>query len=291
MPGTRTLRTVHQAIRDDIGDLATRRPLPNPQRQQIDPFLFLNHHGPQVYPPHNRGLPFGPHPHRGFETVTFILEGSVAHRDTGGHESVIRAGGVQWMTAGRGLEHAEVSPDDFLEEGGPLEILQLWINLPSRLKMVEPRYVGLQRDQLPSFRSGNGASLTPVSGIWHGHEGPIESLTDVHLSVVALDAGGQTTLPAPGARNVFLYVVRGEVTIAGRSVRGCELAEVADDGDALAMEAVAESLLLYGHALPLGEPVVAHGPFVMNTREEILQAIRDYEAGKFRGKSAGSGTF
>lgn len=123
----------------------TRRPLPGAQLEQLDPCLFLNHRGSQTYPANNRGLPFGPHPHRGFETVTFILEESLAHADSASHQNVIHAGGVQWMTAGRGIVHAEVSPAEFLRDGGPLEILQLWINLPAHLKMSEPRYVGLQQ--------------------------------------------------------------------------------------------------------------------------------------------------
>src|SRR5690606_16910570 len=122
-----------------------------PRVEQVDPFLFLNHHGPQTYGANNRGLPFGPHPHRGFETVTFILQGELAHRDSAGHESVIRRGGVQWMTAGSGLVHAEVSPDEFKRVGGPLEILQLWVNLPGRLKMTRPRYTGLQGDEIPAL--------------------------------------------------------------------------------------------------------------------------------------------
>lgn len=141
----------HPAKRDDIGDLTTRRPLPGPGLDQLDPFLFLNHHGPQTYPANNHGLPFGPHPHRGFETVTFILEGSLAHADSARHQSVINAGGVQWMTAGSGIVHAEISPPEFLRDGGPLEILQLWVNLPARLKMSEPRYVGLQQESIPSI--------------------------------------------------------------------------------------------------------------------------------------------
>ena len=147
----KTVLAQYPSLRDDIGDLVTTRPLPGPGIEQIDPFLFLNHHGPQTYPPNNRGLPFGPHPHRGFETVTFILEGELAHRDSAGHESVIRAGGVQWMTAGSGLIHAEVSPEDFLRSGGPLEILQLWVNLPARLKMTRPRYQGVQADEIPTL--------------------------------------------------------------------------------------------------------------------------------------------
>src|SRR5512134_1132366 len=114
----KTVKALHPAIRDDIGDLTTRRPLPGPAIPQLDPFLFLNHHGPQTYPPGNNGLPFGPHPHRGFETVTFILDGELAHRDSAGHESVIRDGGVQWMTAGDGIVHAELSTDAFKRGGG-----------------------------------------------------------------------------------------------------------------------------------------------------------------------------
>ena len=109
----------------------------------VDPFIFLNHHGPQNYGPDNSGLPFGPHPHRGMETVTIIIEGDIAHKDSAGNNSVIESGGVQWMTAGKGLIHEEVSSDEFKEKGGPLEILQLWVNLPARLKMTEPKYKGL----------------------------------------------------------------------------------------------------------------------------------------------------
>jgi redox-sensitive bicupin YhaK (pirin superfamily) len=273
----RTLRKSYPALRDDIGELHTWRPLPNDELEQIDPFLFLNHHGPQVYPPRNRGLPFGPHPHRGFETVTFIVEGSLTHRDTGGHESVIERGGVQWMTAGRGLEHEEVSPPEFLEHGGPLEILQLWINLPARLKFTEPGYTGLQKSAIPSFEN-DGATINLISGTWNGHRGPIESITDVHMMTVALKAGARIVLPAPRERNVFFYIVRGRLTMGD----AFHLLELNDVGDEVAIEAVTDSLILFGHAVPLREPVVAHGPFVMNTRGEILDAIRDYQAGKFR---------
>jgi redox-sensitive bicupin YhaK (pirin superfamily) len=272
----RSVRNRFPAESDDIGDLRTQRPLPNRTLQQIDPFLFLNHHGPQLYPPGNHGLPFGPHPHRGFETVTFILEGSLAHRDSGGHESVIEGGGVQWMTAGRGLVHAELSPDAFKRTGGPLEILQLWVNLPARLKMTEPRYVGLQREAIPSFDS-NGAKVNLISGTWNGERGPVESLTDVHLMTLELTAGAHVTLPAPRHRNVFFYIVRGELDLGP----AMHLIEFDDDGDAIDVHARTDAVVLFGHAVPYGEPVVAHGPFVMNTREEIMKAFRDYERGLF----------
>lgn len=278
----RTLKRQHPALRDDIGDLRTSRPVPGPDIDQLDPFLFLNHHGPQTYRPGNRGLPFGPHPHRGFETVTFILEGELAHRDSGGHESVIRAGGVQWMTAGRGLVHAELSPEDFKKRGGPLEILQLWVNLPGRLKMVEPRYVGLQREDIPAIpHDGGHVTVSLISGAFEGHTGPIRSLTDVHMMTVALAAGGRLQLPVARGRSVFLYLVRGALRVAGRDAQAFHLLELNDDGDTVGLEATADAVVLLGHAQPLAEPVVSHGPFVMNTREEILQAIRDYQAGKF----------
>lgn len=277
----RTIRRVHPPGREDVGELVTRRP--QQPLERLNPFLFINHHGPQVYPPGNRGLPFGPHPHRGFETVTFIVEGSLTHRDTEGHESTIGAGGVQWMTAGRGVEHSETSPPEFLERGGPLEILQLWVNLPARLKMADPRYVGLQRDDVPSFDSG-GARIHLIAGTWDGNRGPVESLTGVQMMTIDLAENARIMLPAPRDRRVFFYVVRGEVSISGRSVPEFHLAEIEDDGDALEVEAVRESLVIFGHADPLREPIASYGPFVMNTRQEIFDAITDYEAGKFRGK-------
>lgn len=279
----RGVRKQHRAMRDDIGDLHTWRPLPNRELDQIDPFLFLNHHGPQVYPAGNQGLPFGPHPHRGFETVTFIVEGSLMHRDSRGHESVIRAGGVQWMTAGRGLEHAELSPEEFLKDGGPLEILQLWVNLPSRLKMTEPKYIGLQEPDIPRLAAGAGVSIHLISGSWDGNHGPIASLIGVTMMTIAIDPGASVALPAPRDHNVFLYVVRGEVQVSGTPAAAFHLVEMENDGDAIEVTAAGDSLLIFGHAAPLGELVVAHGPFVMNSREEIMEAIRDYQEGKFGG--------
>ena len=276
---TRTIARLHGAYRDDIGDLLTRRPLPGPAIGQLDPFLFLNHHGPQTYRPGNRGLPFGPHPHRGFETVTFILEGQLSHLDSGGHESVIDAGGVQWMTAGSGLVHAELSPEAFKKSGGPLEILQLWVNLPSRLKMTAPRYIGMQAPDIPKIEK-DGATIELVSGEVGGVTGPIQSLTGVAMSVVRLDAGAKLSLPIPAGRAVFLYVVRGSITVGDRTASAFNLVELTD-GEGLDLASADGAVLLLGHADPIGEPVVSHGPFVMTTREEIIQAIQDYQAGKF----------
>ena len=273
----------HPAHRDDIGDLVTRRPLPGSGVAQLDPFLFLNHHGPQVYPANNQGLPFGPHPHRGFETVTFILEGSLAHADSAKHQSVIHAGGVQWMTAGSGIVHAEISPKEFLREGGPLEILQLWVNLPSRLKMSEPRYVGLQQEGIPAVPLAGGGTLNLIAGEWQGQAGPIESLTGVFMSTLALPAGAHEQLPVAPGRQVFLYVVNGDVAVGGEPVKAHHLIEVDRDGESLSIEAASDARLLFGHGEVIDEPVYSHGPFVMTTRDEIVQAVEDYQNGKFGG--------
>ncbi|OBX20817.1 nuclease PIN [Erythrobacter sp. QSSC1-22B] len=280
----RSLRSIHRAQREDIGELVTRRPVPGSGLEQVDPFLFLNHHGPQTYPPGNQGLPFGPHPHRGFETVTFILQGNLAHRDTGGGESVVEAGGVQWMTAGRGLIHAELSPKSFKREGGPLEILQLWVNLPSALKLAEPNYVPVTAAEIPAVELAPGVSMRAVSG---SEGAPIASLTGVMLATVEMAAGSSAALPAPAGRSVFFYTVRGTARIGSGEVPEHHLAQLSD-GEGVAVSSEAGCVILYGHADPIGEPVVAHGPFVMNTREEILQALQDYQRGVF-GDPAGLG--
>jgi redox-sensitive bicupin YhaK (pirin superfamily) len=278
----RTLKANHLAYRDDIRDLRTQRPLPGPDLADLNPFLFLNHHGPQVYAPHNGGLPFGPHPHRGFETVTFVLEGSLAHSDTGGHESIIDAGGVQWMTAGSGLVHAELSPQCFMERGGKLEILQLWLNLPATLKMTAPRYVGVQEDAIPSMPTQDGTGRVQlVSGEWSGFRGPIRSLTNTFMSVVRLSAGGRVNFAGVAGRRVFLYVVRGSIAIEGERVAQFNLAELHDDGDVVELEANDDAVILFGHADPIQEPIAARGPFVMNTQAELNQAFADFHAGKF----------
>ena len=144
----------------------------------IDPFIFLNHHGPQNYGPDNKGLPFGPHPHRGMETVTIIMDGDISHKDSSGNDSVIESGGVQWMTAGKGLVHSEVSSENFMKKGGPLEILQLWVNLPARLKMTPPKYKGLQKDYIPTTSFDQGKVWAQViSGKLNETEGAFETLT------------------------------------------------------------------------------------------------------------------
>lgn len=276
----REIKRLHAAYRDDIGDLQTRRPLPGPRLPHLDPFLFLNHHGPQTYPPDNEGLPFGPHPHRGFETVTFILDGELSHRDSGGHESVIHPGGVQWMTAGSGLVHAELSPDGFRRSGGRLEILQLWINLPARLKMTPPAYAGLEAADIPKVAL-DGATLELVSARHGETGGPIEPLADIRLMLVRLHPGGSIALPVAPGRTIFLYTIAGSAQVSGALVPQWHLAEMEEEGDTVTLASREEATILFGHGPPQREPIVSYGPFVMNSREEIAAAVEDFQAGRF----------
>jgi redox-sensitive bicupin YhaK (pirin superfamily) len=277
----RTIKTTHKAGFEPIDDLITYRAMPTPlmTMNELDPFIFLNHHGFQQYPPHNNGLPFGPHPHRGFETVTFILEGDLVHKDSHSGESIIKAGGVQWMTAGSGLVHAEVSSEEFKEKGGPLEILQLWINLPARYKMTPPKYIGLQKDEIPEVPLADGITAHIVSGTWNGVQAPVQPLTDIHLAWIDFKRFGQATFTVPLNKNILLYVVKGKVKVNNVPIPYHFLVEFSHDDETILMEPEDESIVIFGYATPFNEPFVAYGPFVMNTREEISQAYDDYNRG------------
>jgi len=277
----RSIKKIHSAEYRPVADLVTYSPMPTRQLEMIDPFLFLNHHGPQTYGPLNNGLPFGPHPHRGMETVTFIIDGDIAHKDSDGNESVIYSGGVQWMTAGSGLIHAEISSEDFKKFGGDLEILQLWVNLPASLKMTKPKYIGLQEDKIPVISLDEGKVKTKiVSGKFEDHDAAFETITDVNLRTFSIKKSGILNLDIPKENNILFYVIRGEVKVNDVTVTDRQLVEFENDATELKIEASEDSLLLFGDAKPFNEPVVARGPFVMNSLEEIDQAYADFQAGK-----------
>jgi hypothetical protein len=279
----RTIKAIHKAVYEPIGDLVTYRAMPTEAvpMNAIDPFIFLNHHGYQQYLPKNGGLPFGPHPHRGFETVTFILEGDLTHKDSSGANSVIKGGGVQWMTAGSGLIHAEVSSEEFKARGGPLELLQLWVNLPAKYKMTEPKYVGLQKEEIPAIDfDNNKVILHPVSGNWKGTKAPFEPLTDIHLSWIEFKEGGSIDFLVPPSKNIFFYVVKGEVSVNGTDAAMHHLVQFENEGEEVEIKSTTDALILFGCATPFNEPFAAYGPFVMNTKEEIMEAFSDYNKGK-----------
>jgi quercetin 2,3-dioxygenase len=277
----RSIRAIHKAVYEPIRDLKTFRAMPTHSIDQLDPFLFLNHHGPQIYPPNNHGLPFGPHPHRGFETLTFIFKGDIMHWDSGGHKSVIKEGGIQWMTAGSGLIHSEISSEEFLKNGGEEEVIQLWFNLPAKLKMTPPNYMGRSKEEIPQIAlDGGRATVNLVSGKWGEITGTVPSLTNITIASVELQPTGQFSLDIPQTNNILLYVVKGKIMVNGKAAKMHDLVEFAQDHEQVNIEAQEGSLLIVGHAQPFNEPIVAHGPFVMNSEAEIRQAFFDYQSGK-----------
>ncbi|MCC5920260.1 MAG: pirin family protein [Cyclobacteriaceae bacterium] len=263
-----------------IADLKTNTPLPNASFSDLDPFLLLNHHGPQKYTSNNNGLPFGPHPHRGMETVTFILKGDIMHKDSTGHESIIDAGGIQYMRAGSGLIHAEVSSDAFKKSGGELEIMQLWLNLPASHKMSEPYYKGFQRNEIPVVE-GEGYRVDVISGNYEGVKGAFQTPTDVALRLIRAENGSQINYEVKASENIFFYIVSGEVSLNDVKVNQYQLAKISSETTQLIIKMNSNARILLGHGTPFHEPIVAQGPFVMNSREEIQEAYHDYQTGKF----------
>lgn len=275
---------IYQAGYTSYEGLDTYRAMPtrNVPIEALEPFIFLNHHGPQTFSPYNQGLPFGPHPHKGFETVTFIVSGDLVHQDSTGFNSNIRAGGIQWMTAGKGIIHSETSSEAFMEKGGLVEILQLWINLPARLKDSLPAYVGLQQNEIPQIGlEGGKVIINAVSGLWEGKTAPIQSISDVQLATVQMAPNSSWSFYVSGERTVLFYVIQGEVSVNGSKAAAHDLVEFENKAGEIEIKASADALLLMGHAAPNKEPIVAHGPFVMNSQEEIRQAFVDYQNGLF----------
>jgi len=225
MSTLRNICKIHQAVPAHMPGLKTWRAIPVSTLNHLDPFIFLNHHGPEDFKPDNEGLPFGPHPHRGFETLTFVISGDVVHKDSTGGSDKIVDGGVQWMTAGSGLVHSEVSSEDFKEKGGREEILQLWMNLPSHLKMTKPGYQSFDYDEITHFSPSEGVQVNLISGEWNGEKGPKDSLTGLLLSSIEMQSGSQWTHQPAEDDVIFFYVVKGLLKVNGQEVQMRKLGE------------------------------------------------------------------
>ncbi len=275
----RTVKNIHPSIYAPIHDLETYRPMPTQGLHSLDPFLFLNHHGPQSYGSNNDGLPFGPHPHRGFETLTFIFKGDITHWDSSGSKSVITEGGVQWMTAGSGLIHSEISSEEFKKNGGTVEVIQLWLNLPSSLKMTPPKYHGLKKDEITHFKKED-AEIHLISGNIIDKTGPHDSITGLTMASIDLKKDGRLQLNVPSEHQILFYVVNGEIEVNESKAKTHELVEFESKGTDINLAAMEDTRLIFGHGKPFNEPIVAHGPFVMNSQQEIEQAFQDYQNGK-----------
>ena len=251
--------------------------------QHISPFLLLDYAGPAEFPPAPAPRGVGEHPHRGFETVTIVYSGEVAHRDSVGNGGVIGPGDVQWMTAAGGILHEEFHSPAFTKSGGALEMVQLWVNLPAKHKMSAPRYQALLNRDIPRVALPDGAgSARIIAGSLLGERGPASTFSPVSVWDVQLESGRAVTLPIPAGHIAALAVLSGEVSVNdSRRVRGVELVLLGTDGDEVRVEASAASKLLLMSGAPILEPIVGHGPFVMNSSQEIETAIQDLRRGKF----------
>ncbi len=276
-------RVVHAVRQREGGGFIVRRPFPTAGLDQIDPFLLLDEMGPADYAPGEAvGAP--DHPHRGFETVTYMLEGEFEHEDSAGNRGSIRPGDVQWMTAGDGVIHSEEPAAWVKERGGRVHGFQLWVNLPARDKRIAPRYQDVRAEDMPAWRSDDGRTVVKViAGQVLGVQARAQTRTPITYLDVALDDGARVELDIPAAQNALVYVFRGALTVGtqNRAARDGDLAMVTG-GETLALvgtEAGTRALVVAGE--PLREPVARHGPFVMNTREEIVEAFADYQSGRF----------
>jgi redox-sensitive bicupin YhaK (pirin superfamily) len=249
---------------------------------EISPFLLLDYAGPHYFPPSDEPKGVGEHPHRGFETVTIAYQGSVSHRDSAGNSGVIGPGDVQWMTAASGVVHEEKHESHFASQGGTFEMIQLWVNLPRALKMSKPRYQTLLEGQIPTVEFPGGGYARVIAGELHGVKGPASTFTPVNLLDVRLTAGQTASLELPAAFNTAVFLLRGGVALNSSSIVEGEakIALLDRDGELLTIEARQDSVLLVLSGESIDEPVASYGPFVMNTRAELAQAVDDYRAGK-----------
>jgi quercetin 2,3-dioxygenase len=249
--------------------------------KEISPFLLLDYAGPAEFSPTDRPRGVGEHPHRGFETVTVVYQGKVAHRDSAGNAGVIGPGDVQWMTAASGVVHEERHEADFARRGGTIQMVQLWVNLPKAFKMTTPRYQGILNADIPRIALGGGAELRLIAGSYAGVKGPAGTFTPVHLSDVMLPAGHPIDFSLPLGFNAAVFVLNGEVAVNdNRSLGEAEMALLTPEGEGMILEGTKDSTLLILGGEPIDEPVARMGPFVMNTQEELAQAAYDYRAGK-----------
>jgi redox-sensitive bicupin YhaK (pirin superfamily) len=265
-----------QPTSDGAGVKLTRVLTQDLQRR-LDPFLMLDAFGSDNPDDYIAGFP--DHPHRGFETVTYMIAGRMLHRDSAGNQGLLQNGGVQWMTAGRGVIHSEIPQ----QEEGVMEGFQLWLNLPGRDKLCPPWYRDFQADDLPRFTTAQGVEVTVIAGASHGVTGAVtrQGTEPLYLDL-HLPAGSRFEQVLPAHHNAFVYVYRGAVDVAGQAVPAQRMALLANDAqtDGVCLEARADAKALLVAGQPLNEPIAQYGPFVMNSSEEIHQAIADFRAGR-----------
>jgi len=250
--------------------------------RQMSPFLMLDYAGPAEFASTTERKGVGSHPHRGFETVTIVYEGEVAHKDSTGQGGIIGPGDVQWMTAGSGILHEEFHSEDFAKNGGTLNMVQLWVNLPAKLKMTKPGYQAILDKQIPmiDLKDGSGQARI-IAGELDGHQGPARTFTPMHVIDLKLRKGS-TSLPVPEGWNASLVVLKGAIEVGeGVVAKDAQMLMFSNQGQDIQINVLEDSIALLLSGEPINEPIVGYGPFVMNTKEEIAQAMQDFNSGSF----------
>ena len=250
--------------------------------KQMSPFLMLDYAGPAEFPPTTERKGVGSHPHRGFETVTIVYKGEVAHKDSTGQGGVIGPGDVQWMTAGSGILHEEFHAEGFAKNGGTLDMVQLWVNLPANLKMTKPAYQAILDQQIPNIELKHGAGFARIiAGDFDGHRGPAHTFTPMNVIDLKLRKG-KATIATPEGWNTSLVVLKGAVEAGdGVVAKDAQMLMFSSQGQDIQLNALEDSIALLLSGEPIDEPIVGYGPFVMNTKEEITQAMQDFNSGSF----------
>ena len=251
--------------------------------EEMSPFLLMDYAGPTKFEPTEERRGVGQHPHRGFETVTIVYDGQVSHHDSTNAGGTIGPGEVQWMTAGSGIIHEEYHGDEYARSGGPFEMIQLWVNLPAKYKMTTPGYQGINKAQIPEvLLADNAGKVRVIAGEYASQTGPAHTYSPMNVWDVRLNAGSTTTFHLAEGYTTAIFVLQGAINLGGSyTVRPAELAVMQRSGTELVLEAQQDTVLLLLNGEPLNEPVVGHGPFVMNTVEEINQAIDEFNQGRF----------
>jgi len=249
--------------------------------ERMDPFIMLDYASRYHFPPTGKPKGVGVHPHRGFETVTIAYKGSVAHHDSAGGGGEIKEGDVQWMTAASGVLHKEYHAESFCATGGDFQMVQLWVNLPARDKMSTPKYQAIENSNIPKIKV-DGGIVEVIAGAYQEHKGAASTFTPVNMLNAKLASGGSAEFSFPSNHNTCILVIEGEVILNNtEDVPLDHLALFKNEGESFTIKASQDSIVLILSGEPINEPIAAHGPFVMNTREQIMEAFQDYELGKF----------
>jgi hypothetical protein len=283
IPEIKRVVEVHKAPKGHwVGDgFPVRTIFAYDQAAQTSPFLLMDYAGPFNFQPAYKRRGVGEHPHRGFETVTILYSGEVEHRDSSGGGGKIGPGDVQWMTAGSGVVHEEMHSEAYTESGGPFEAIQLWVNLPARLKMTAPKYQTLLSDRIPDVAlAGDAGRVRVIAGALGHAKGPAETFTPMNLWDVRLKAGHGAGFVTQSDHTGAVFVLKGKVTVNGAAARESEFVLLDRKGEAIRIDAESDATLLILSGEPIDEPVFGYGPFVMNNEGEIRQAMMDYQSGK-----------